>query len=616
MNEAVAAAQALARDDDVWLPDQFTNPANPEAHRRTTGPELWEALDGKHRLPRRRRRHRRHDHRRRRVPEGAQPGPEGDRASSRPPRRCSPAGGPGRTRSRASARASSRRCSTATCSTRSSPSTTRTRSRPRGSPPAARACWPASPAAPRCARRSRSPSGPRPRASGSRSCCRTPASATSRRRSSRPSPTRRRSGMSLREVEGPAGAPWERPLHGTLDRLVVESDALAGNPLGDPARRPLYVYRPPGVELDHPRPLPSVYVIQGYTGQLDMWFTRNAVRADDDRAPRRAVRRRRLPGRDRRVRRRLDELRRLAVPQLDRAPAATWTTCATRSSPFVDERYPTLAEPRPPRADRQVVRRLRRDGRADAAPGRLRRARLARRRRAVRGLLPAGVPEARAHAARRLRGLVDVLLRAELQAIDRLDMDRVRERSRCTATRPPTRPTRAARARRCCRSTSRPGRLSTTCGRSGWRRTRCGWRRATPTRCARCAASTSTPASATSTTSTSARRRSPPSSTSSASSTRSSSSTASTAGSPTATRARSASSCCALTVTARTLDITDLTCPMTWVRTKLELERMAPGEELGGGRAPARRWRTCRARPPRPGTTSASRARRVRIVRR
>ena len=30
----------------------------------------------------------------------------------------------------------------------------------------------------------------------------------------------------------------------------------------------------------------------------------------------------------------------------------------------------------------------------------------------------------------------------------------------------------------------------------------------------------------------------------------------------------------------RTLDITALRCPMTWVRTKLELERMAPGEAL------------------------------------
>ncbi|MCW2958883.1 MAG: cysteine synthase [Solirubrobacterales bacterium] len=47
MNEAVMAARAMAEDRDVFLPDQFANPANPEAHRRTTGPELWEQLDGK-----------------------------------------------------------------------------------------------------------------------------------------------------------------------------------------------------------------------------------------------------------------------------------------------------------------------------------------------------------------------------------------------------------------------------------------------------------------------------------------------------------------------------------------------------------------------------------------
>jgi cysteine synthase A len=46
MGEAVAAARAMARDDDVFLPDQFSNPANPEAHRRTTGPEIERALDG------------------------------------------------------------------------------------------------------------------------------------------------------------------------------------------------------------------------------------------------------------------------------------------------------------------------------------------------------------------------------------------------------------------------------------------------------------------------------------------------------------------------------------------------------------------------------------------
>ena len=112
--------------------------------------------------------------------------------------------------------------------------------------------------------------------------------------------------MALHEVEGPAGAPWERPLHGELDRLVVESELLADNPLGDPARRPLYVYRPPGVELDHPRPLPSVYVIQGYTGQVDMWFNRQMLEPTMIERARRDVRRRRLPRRDRRVRRLLD----------------------------------------------------------------------------------------------------------------------------------------------------------------------------------------------------------------------------------------------------------------------------------------------------------------------
>ena len=47
MNEAVDAARAMASRDDVFLPDQFSNPANPEAHRRTTALELWEALDGR-----------------------------------------------------------------------------------------------------------------------------------------------------------------------------------------------------------------------------------------------------------------------------------------------------------------------------------------------------------------------------------------------------------------------------------------------------------------------------------------------------------------------------------------------------------------------------------------
>jgi cysteine synthase A len=47
MSEAVAAARTMAEDPDVFLPDQFSNPANPAVHRRTTGPEIDRALDGR-----------------------------------------------------------------------------------------------------------------------------------------------------------------------------------------------------------------------------------------------------------------------------------------------------------------------------------------------------------------------------------------------------------------------------------------------------------------------------------------------------------------------------------------------------------------------------------------
>jgi cysteine synthase A len=47
MSEAVQAARELARNPDVFLPDQFSNPANPEVHRRTTGPEIERALQGR-----------------------------------------------------------------------------------------------------------------------------------------------------------------------------------------------------------------------------------------------------------------------------------------------------------------------------------------------------------------------------------------------------------------------------------------------------------------------------------------------------------------------------------------------------------------------------------------
>ena len=48
MKGAIAKAEELvASIPDAWMPSQFTNPANPEIHRTTTGPEIWEQTDGK-----------------------------------------------------------------------------------------------------------------------------------------------------------------------------------------------------------------------------------------------------------------------------------------------------------------------------------------------------------------------------------------------------------------------------------------------------------------------------------------------------------------------------------------------------------------------------------------
>ena len=72
--------------------------------------------------------------------------------------------------------------------------------------------------------------------------------------------------------------PWSSDLAGRLDELVIDSAALRGNPLGDPHERPLWVYVPPGYDVEPTTRYPTVYVIQGYTGHIEMWRNRSAFR--------------------------------------------------------------------------------------------------------------------------------------------------------------------------------------------------------------------------------------------------------------------------------------------------------------------------------------------------
>lgn len=55
-----------------------------------------------------------------------------------------------------------------------------------------------------------------------------------------------------------------------LIELELDSAALAGNPLGDPARRPLLVWLPPGHDGG---PLPAIYFLHGFTGTARGWIT-------------------------------------------------------------------------------------------------------------------------------------------------------------------------------------------------------------------------------------------------------------------------------------------------------------------------------------------------------
>src|SRR5215471_8680065 len=71
--------------------------------------------------------------------------------------------------------------------------------------------------------------------------------------------------------------PWSAELSGRLEEHLFESELLRLNPLGDPWQRPLWVYVPPGYDEAPDRRYPSVYMLQGYLGHLEMWRNRTPL---------------------------------------------------------------------------------------------------------------------------------------------------------------------------------------------------------------------------------------------------------------------------------------------------------------------------------------------------
>ena len=72
--------------------------------------------------------------------------------------------------------------------------------------------------------------------------------------------------------------PWSINTQGRFEEITFESEALRNNPLQDPYKRPLWIYLPPGYDDEPTRRYPTIYQIQGLTGQLDMWRNRPPFR--------------------------------------------------------------------------------------------------------------------------------------------------------------------------------------------------------------------------------------------------------------------------------------------------------------------------------------------------
>ncbi|MGB9112050.1 MAG: alpha/beta hydrolase-fold protein, partial [Acidimicrobiales bacterium] len=67
--------------------------------------------------------------------------------------------------------------------------------------------------------------------------------------------------------------PWTEELFGRLEEREIHAPSLEGNPLGDPATRPITVYLPPGYDESAER-YPAIYVLHGFGSYSTRWSNR------------------------------------------------------------------------------------------------------------------------------------------------------------------------------------------------------------------------------------------------------------------------------------------------------------------------------------------------------
>ena len=262
----------------------------------------------------------------------------------------------------------------------------------------------------------------------------------------------------MRRIDGRI-APWSRgrrELAGRLDEHELESDALRGNPLGDPHARPLWVYAPPAYAAE-PTPLPvdlpdpGAHRAARHVAQPLRRSGRTCPSSSTRSSPTRAARPRSSSSSTRG--------RRTAARSSSTRPASGnyHTYLCDEVVPFVDARYRTLAGA----AHRGIT------GKSSGGYGAMVTPML--RPDLFGGLathagdalfelcyLP-GLPRRGAGAARRVRRLVR---RASGRTSARGPRSRRAPTSRCSTRRRWPRATRRTRtARSTCRSTRRPGEL-------------------------------------------------------------------------------------------------------------------------------------------------------------